>query len=57
MIKIALANELGLQCEKTIAKIGMYYGHDPTTNTTKVSFRISSLDDSSLDEAFIIPIC
>ena len=54
MITNALANELGLQGEKAIAKLGTYQGCDPTANTTKVSFTISSLDKGSL---FQIPVC
>ncbi|XP_045036872.1 uncharacterized protein LOC123477557 [Daphnia magna] len=54
MITNALANELGLQGEKGISRIGTYHGRDPTANTTKVSFRISSLDKSS---SFEIPNC
>ncbi|XP_057372209.1 uncharacterized protein LOC130693104 [Daphnia carinata] len=54
MITNALANELGLQGEKGISIIGTYHGRDPTAHTTKVSFRISSLDKSS---SFEIPNC
>ncbi|XP_057380662.1 uncharacterized protein LOC130703059 [Daphnia carinata] len=54
MITSALANELGLQGEKGISIIGTYHGRDPTAHTTKVSFRISSLDKSS---SFEIPNC
>ncbi|KAK4009340.1 hypothetical protein OUZ56_018457 [Daphnia magna] len=35
MITNALVNELELQGEKGISRIGTYHGSDPTANTTK----------------------
>ena len=54
MITNALANELGLQNERAIAKIGTYHGRDPIASTTKASFKIVSLNKGS---SFKIPVC
>jgi hypothetical protein len=47
MITNTLANELRLEGKRTKLKIGTYHGCDPTTDITKVSFKIYSRDKRS----------